>query len=114
VKPCGTPAAYQRHIRHGETPCDECREAASAYRNRFPRRRPESAWTMRDEIVDFLGLEGSATVAEIAARFGRHIDSVERVLRILRDEELVASRTFELATASHRLGYDRRTEWRLL
>lgn len=25
LAPCGTPAAYQRHLTHGEEPCDECR-----------------------------------------------------------------------------------------
>lgn len=28
LAPCGTNAAYQRHKRHGETPCPACREAA--------------------------------------------------------------------------------------
>ena len=28
LKPCGTVAAYMRHKRHGETPCDDCRRAA--------------------------------------------------------------------------------------
>jgi hypothetical protein len=27
VQPCGTDAAYQRHIRNKEAPCAECREA---------------------------------------------------------------------------------------
>jgi hypothetical protein len=27
VKPCGTPAAYRRHQRHGEKPCERCRRA---------------------------------------------------------------------------------------
>lgn len=27
LKPCGTPAAYRRHLRHGEYPCEACREA---------------------------------------------------------------------------------------
>jgi hypothetical protein len=27
VKPCGTPAAYRRHLRHGERPCESCRQA---------------------------------------------------------------------------------------
>lgn len=27
LKPCGTEAAYRRHLRAGEDPCDECREA---------------------------------------------------------------------------------------
>jgi hypothetical protein len=33
LKPCGTPAAYRRHLRHGQEPCDDCREAEYA-RNR--------------------------------------------------------------------------------
>lgn len=27
LKPCGTPAAYRRHIKRGETPCEPCRKA---------------------------------------------------------------------------------------
>lgn len=27
VKPCGTTAAYARHLRHKETPCEPCRQA---------------------------------------------------------------------------------------
>ncbi len=27
LKPCGTHAAYRRHLRRGETPCDACRQA---------------------------------------------------------------------------------------
>lgn len=27
LKPCGTPAAYRRHLRNGEDPCDACRAA---------------------------------------------------------------------------------------
>lgn len=27
LKPCGTAAAYRRHTRHGEDPCDQCRAA---------------------------------------------------------------------------------------
>lgn len=27
LAPCGTPAAYQRHLAHGEEPCPECRAA---------------------------------------------------------------------------------------
>ena len=29
VKPHGTPAAYRRHYRHGEKPCEACRQAES-------------------------------------------------------------------------------------
>jgi len=27
VKPCGTLAAYRRHYRHGEQPCEACKKA---------------------------------------------------------------------------------------
>lgn len=30
LAPCGTDAAYQRHIKHHETPCDACRWAHRA------------------------------------------------------------------------------------
>lgn len=30
LAPCGTVAAYNRHLRRGETPCDACREANTA------------------------------------------------------------------------------------
>lgn len=42
LKPCGTSAAYRRHLRHGETPCDAC-TAAEAERGRpegVPPRKP--------------------------------------------------------------------------
>jgi hypothetical protein len=29
LKPCGTMAAYTRHRRHGEKPCESCRQAAA-------------------------------------------------------------------------------------
>jgi hypothetical protein len=27
LRPCGTPAAYKRHLRHREPPCDDCTAA---------------------------------------------------------------------------------------
>lgn len=30
-RPCGTNAAYQWHVKHGEEPCGPCRDAHSAY-----------------------------------------------------------------------------------
>ncbi len=39
-KPCGTPAAYQRHHRHGEEPCEACVDAWNAYHRRYRHRRP--------------------------------------------------------------------------
>lgn len=32
LKPCGTPAAYRRHHRDGEPPCDPCGNAFREYR----------------------------------------------------------------------------------
>lgn len=31
LRPCGTPAAYRRHIRRGEDVCKLCRKAHAAY-----------------------------------------------------------------------------------
>ena len=43
LKPCGTTAAYARHLRHNEPPCEQCRQAHSLwqwdYRQRHPRNR---------------------------------------------------------------------------
>lgn len=39
LKPCGTYAAYMRHLRHGEKPDAECRAAATAYKAKY--RTPE-------------------------------------------------------------------------
>jgi hypothetical protein len=42
TKPCGTPdstAAYKRHLRHDETPCDHCKaEWATAQRRYYAKR----------------------------------------------------------------------------
>ncbi len=43
-KPCGTEAAYRRHLYHGESPCRECRLAQAAARKKFPRKpKPKAA-----------------------------------------------------------------------
>lgn len=38
MQPCGTRAAYQRHLRRGEEPCEECRQAKRDYDNARNRR----------------------------------------------------------------------------
>ncbi|WP_199550273.1 WhiB family transcriptional regulator [Streptomyces sp. N35] len=40
LRPCGTPAAYRRHLRAGEEPCERCREAEL---RRQAQRRPLAA-----------------------------------------------------------------------
>jgi hypothetical protein len=40
TQPCGTVAAYKRHRRNDETPCDACRSAWAAYqRDAYQRRK---------------------------------------------------------------------------
>lgn len=75
--------------------------------------KSQPAWTMRDELLDWLSLEGTwATALEAAERFDRNLHAVERTLRKLRDEGLVESRVMELARTTDG-GYERRTEWRI-
>jgi hypothetical protein len=46
VRPCGTWAAYKRHHRWGEAPCEACKEASrSRDRGRVERRRARAAVT---------------------------------------------------------------------
>lgn len=33
LQPCGTPAAYKRHLRNKETPCEPCKAAAREQKN---------------------------------------------------------------------------------
>lgn len=40
LKPCGTRAAYQRHMRAGEEPCDPCRDAMRSANRQFEESRP--------------------------------------------------------------------------
>lgn len=39
TRPCGTVAAYRRHQRHGEPPCDACRQAMAAQQHDWYQRR---------------------------------------------------------------------------
>jgi hypothetical protein len=39
LQPCGTPAAYARHKKAGEEPCEACHEAELAYRREWKRKR---------------------------------------------------------------------------
>ncbi len=35
LQPCGTSAAYQRHLYHGEAPCGECRAANTGRQGKY-------------------------------------------------------------------------------
>lgn len=39
VMPCGTHSAFNRHVSHGEEPCDNCRLAERVYQRESKRRR---------------------------------------------------------------------------
>ena len=41
--PCGTLSAYQRHLRHRETPCRECRDTHNAIQRERRRQRASAA-----------------------------------------------------------------------
>jgi hypothetical protein len=41
LKPCGTSAAYRRHLRDGQDPCDACREAENLRTRKGRPKRPE-------------------------------------------------------------------------
>lgn len=43
LQPCGTPAAYQRHLRSGEQACDACRTAYTAHRKQVKAARAKPA-----------------------------------------------------------------------
>lgn len=80
LKPHGTPAAYQRHLKRGEKPCDACRQANTdrarsryrtdpgnrAYRNAVHRARSKALTRLAERFpVEYLEL-----VAEEMAREG--------------------------------------------
>lgn len=41
LKPCGTIAAYRRHQRHGEQPCEACQKVWAAYHRGYINSSPE-------------------------------------------------------------------------
>jgi len=54
LKPCGTPAAYKRHLRHREPPCDDC-TAANRLSSRL-RRTADAAARLDILFTELLGL----------------------------------------------------------
>lgn len=53
VQPCGTEAAYRRHLRKQEAPCELCKRAAAKKRaeRRGVNTKPQADKTMRDILV---------------------------------------------------------------
>ena len=60
LKPCGTTAAFQRHLYHGEAPCDACR-AAKRHLTRVNYQGRKAASTRTDvlfrELLDLIAAE---------------------------------------------------------
>lgn len=55
LSPCGTEAAYRRHLRHGEEPCDDCKRAAALARGR--RKGAEKAPPEQPKVIDLISRE---------------------------------------------------------
>ena len=47
----GTGAAYQRHRRAGETPCQECRDARAVYIREYRARHPHFVAEQRENVT---------------------------------------------------------------
>jgi hypothetical protein len=45
---CGTDAGYQRHLRHGEQPCEPCKAATTAKQREFRRNNPDAYQREKD------------------------------------------------------------------
>lgn len=58
LQPCGTHAAYQRHVKRGEEPCANCRAAAAEYQ----RQRRETVPGAREANLKVMAARGRALV----------------------------------------------------
>ena len=99
LKPCGTEAAYRRHLRHDETPCTACRKA---HRDRVGTDRRNQALSdnlaraaagtaplhvLGDPLRDRIRrLEENATPREVAALSRRRQDLEDAIWRLTPDE----------------------------
>lgn len=48
LEPCGTTAAYRRHYRKGQKPCQRCRDATNLAKRLTDPARPYGAYAPRD------------------------------------------------------------------
>lgn len=80
LKPCGTDAAFQRHRRRGETPCEPCREAHAAKKRRTDEaRRSADAGRVREAVTAAAPVEQVDPLAEA-------MDNLRIIRAVLRDE----------------------------
>ena len=83
LQPCGTWAAYKRHLRKGEEPCDDCREAARVQQ----RERSAARRAAREQ---------SGTIVDTSAPVSGHPPPVALAL----DESLFDGLTLEPLTVA--------------
>jgi len=88
VKPCGTEAAYRRHLAHGEEPCGLCIDAHATYQR--PKGGTGKRYTdIAERLQELAGmrlhrgngrsiLPGEVTAAKAAELLGIHLRTVER------------------------------------
>lgn len=77
---CGTPAAYRRHRRRGEEPCQPCREAVAAYQRTYratARQQTMQASTAAGRIRQ----AEQAALAELGRRYPTELAAIRRQLR---------------------------------
>lgn len=111
-----TPARHGTHSKYvAGCRCGACRGAHAAYQAKFRNggtRRERWAWKLADQVKDWLMLDGGWLTADgLALECDANPESVERVLRRLRNEGVVESRVVELAGQRRR---EQRLEWRIV
>lgn len=87
TQPCGTDAAYRRHLDRNETPCVDCRRAHSTRRSNGRRQHRITGNTQR--VLDTIVERGTTDPRELSKRLGLEPHKVSRCLRILRDKQLL-------------------------
>lgn len=87
LRPCGTVAAYSRHLRRGEEPCQPCRTANTAYQREY-KANPKPPRPLMP--------------CGTAAAYARHIRNDEEPCAPCREAHSVRQRTNERAKAKGR------------
>lgn len=124
---------YVRWWRHGDPQAGEvikrrrrsCRVCGGAhkarglcakhYKQHYPPERRESAWTVRDRVLDYLEADGGWLTAEgLALAVDCNPTTTFRALGDLRDDGHVECRSIALAYSDRTSNYERRQEWRAL
>lgn len=95
LQPCGTEAAYARHIRHRQTACDDCREAHRVAMSQYKRDRRTGnprgrSRARRDHVLEewefFDGPRGGISFAAFAERMGMTITAWQRCYERARND----------------------------